>query len=236
MSLPVISYPIHELNLPSTNQTIKFRPFLVKEEKILLLAQSSENMKEIIDAVKTVISNCILTEDVVIDDLTTFDLEYLFLKIRARSVNNIVSLTYRDLDDEKKYTVEVNLDEVEVIKDTTHTNKVEIDDNSGIIMKYPKADLSNAMRVTEGELDVFFDIVKNCIEKVYVGDKLYFAKDYSEEELEEFVTSLSVGTFNKIQEFFTTMPKLYHEIKYTNSLGTEKVIPLTNINDFFSLG
>jgi hypothetical protein len=103
-------------------------------------------------------------------------------------------------------------------------------------MKYPKADLSNAMRVTEGELDVFFDIVKNCIEKVYVGDKLYFAKDYSDEELEEFVTSLSVNTFNKIQEFFTTMPKLYHEIKYTNSLGTEKVIPLTNINDFFSLG
>lgn len=236
MSLPVIGYPTYELELPSTKQVIKYRPFLVKEEKVLLLAQSSENIKDVIDAVKTVISSCIITDGVNIEELTTFDLEFLFLRIRAKSVNNIIKLTYRDLDDDKLYSVEVDLDEIEITLTENHTNKIEIDDKSGIIMKYPKADFSNTLSAADGELEVFFDIVKKCIEKVYVGDDLYLAKDYSDKEIDEFVSSLSVNTFEKIQQFFTTMPKIYHEVKYTNSLGTEKVIPLTNINDFFTLG
>ena len=236
MPLPIISFPTYEVNLPSNKKAIKYRPFLVKEEKILLIAQGSDDVKEIVNAVRQVISNCILTEGVNIEDLTTFDLEYLFIKIRAKSVNNIIELTYRDLEDDKKYTVEVNLDEVEVTYNDKHTNKIAINDTTGIIMKYPRADLSSVLQATNGELDMFFSIVKTCIDKVYEGDNLYKASEYSPEELDEFVSSLGVTTFKDIQEFFATMPKIYHEIKYTNSLGKEKVIPLTNITDFFTLG
>jgi hypothetical protein len=236
MSLPKLSHPIFELTLPSTKQTLKYRPFLVKEEKILLTAQSSGDAKDIILSIRQVINNCILTEGIDVEDLTTFDLEYLFIKIRAKSVNNIITLTYRDLDDDKKYEVEVDLDTIDVIEDPNHNNKVDLENGLQLLMKYPKADLASSLKIVDGELDIFFEVLKNCIDTIYQDDTAYKASDYSDEELDEFIQSLDVNAFKKIQEFFSTMPKLYHEIKYTNSLGKEKVIPLTNLNDFFTLG
>lgn len=236
MALPKISHPIFELTLPSTKQLIKYRPFLVKEEKILLTAQASEEPQDMINSIKQVINNCILTEGVDVDHLTTFDLEYLFIKIRAKSVNNIITLSYKDLEDDKKYDVEVDLDSIEVKEDSDHSNKIEISSTSGIIMGYPSASLAANINASEGEMDIFFDVLKGCIETIYDGDAVYKASESTPEELDEFIQSLDVNTFKKIQDFFTTMPKLYYEVKYTNSLGNEKVIPLTTLNDFFMLG
>lgn len=236
MALPKIGYPTFELILPSTKQTIKYRPFLVREEKILLTSQSSGEPNDIINAVRQVINNCILSDKVDVDSLTTFDLEYLFIKIRSKSVNNVISLTYRDLEDDQKYTVDVDLDDVNIKEDPTHTNKFDIGDGYGIIMKYPKADLTNSMKFVDGEMEAFFEVLKNSIESVYDKDAVYKLADSTPEEVEEFIQSLNTNAFKKIQNFFATMPKLYYEVKYTNSLGKEKVIPLTSLTDFFTLG
>ena len=236
MPLPKLNYPIFELTLPSNNTQIKYRPFLVKEEKILLMAQTSEEPADIVNSIRQVINNCIITEGINVEDLTTFDLEYLFIKIRSKSVNNVITLTYRDLEDEQKYTVEVDLDQIEIIKDPNHSNKIEINDTMGMIMRYPKADLSKSLQLIDGEMEVFFEVLKSCIESIYDETTVYKPEEYSKEEFDEFVQSLSVDSFKQIQTFFNTMPRLHYEVKYTNSLGKEKVIPLTNLNDFFTLG
>jgi hypothetical protein len=236
MALPKISHPIFELTLPSTKQVIKYRPFLVREEKILLTAQVSGEPQDIVTAIRQVINNCILTEGVDVEKITTFDLEYLFIKIRSKSVNNIIKLAYRDLDDDKRYEVEVNLDEIEIQEDSNHSNKIEINSTSGIIMKYPSAELATSLKLLEGEMDMFFEVLKGCIDSIYDSETVYNASEVPEEELDEFLQSLDVNTFKKIQDFFNTMPKLYYEVKYTNSLGKDKVIPLTTLNDFFTLG
>lgn len=236
MALPKISHPIFELTLPSTKQVIKYRPFLVKEEKILLTAQVSGEPQDVVTAIRQVINNCILTEGVDVEKITTFDLEYLFIKIRAKSVNNIIKLAYRDLDDDKRYEVEVDLDEIEIQEDPNHSTKIEINSTSGIVMKYPSAELATSLKLLDGEMDMFFEVLKGCIESIYDSENVYYTKDVPNEELDEFLQSLDVNTFKKIQEFFNTMPKLYYEVRYVNSLGKEKLIPLTTLNDFFTLG
>jgi len=235
-SLPKIGYPIFTLKLPSTDKEIKYRPFLVKEEKLLLMAQSSEDPKEIIGAIKQVISNCILSEDVSVDELCTFDMEYIFIKIRAKSINNVIEVTYRDLEDDKRYTVEINLDEIEVKKETDHTNKIEINEQLGMVMKYPKTNVANNIESVDGETDLFFQILKGCIEKIYDSETVYDISEYSADELDDFIQQLDVKTFKKVQDFFATMPRLHYEVKYTNSLGKEKNIVLNNLTDFFTLG
>lgn len=236
MALPKIEYPTFELTLPSSKQKIKYRPFLVKEEKLLLMAQSSEDSKEIVNSIRQVLNNCILTEGVVVDSLTTFDLEYLFVKIRAKSVNNMISLTYRDMEDDQRYTVEVDLDQIEIIEDPDHNNDIKVNDTTGIILRHPKADLSNLLKENQNEMDVFFDILKYCIEYVYQGNEKFDFQDNTEEEKDEFISSLNVESFKQIQKYFSTMPRLHYEVKYTNSKGTERIIPLNTLNDFFSLG
>jgi len=236
MSLPKIEHPIFELVLPSTKLAVKYRPFLVKEEKILLMAMQGEDPEEILNSVKQVINNCILSTDVNVDNLSTFDLEYLFIKIRAKSVNNIISLTYKDLEDEKRYDVEVDLDMVEIKTDPNHTNKIEVNSNTGFYLKYPQASISDKLKESNNETELFFDILKNCIDRIYQNDNEYLASECTSEELDEFVQNLDVKSFKKIQTFFSTMPKLYYETSYVNSLGNEKKIILTSLNDFFSLG
>lgn len=235
MALPKISYPIYDLVLPSTKQPIKFRPFLVKEEKLLLMAQSGKETTEIINSIKQVINNCILTEGVDVENFSSFDLEYFFIKLRSKSIGNVITLTYRDLDDDKKYDVEVNLDDVEILEQDGHNNKIMITDTIGINLRHPTPSVASMIDSTKGA-EVVFDIVSACIDSVFDGDTLYKASDYTKEELDEFMSQLSVDCFEKIQLFFETMPKLHYEIKYTNSLGTEKTITLSTLSDFFTLG
>lgn len=236
MPLPKLSYPIFELTLPSTKQTIRYRPFLVKEEKILLTAQASGEPGDIILSIRQVINNCIITEGIDIESLTTFDLEFLFIKIRSKSVNNIITLAYKDLEDDKRYEVEVDLDKIEMQEDPNHTNILDVGNGIVLTMRYPKADLASSLKAIDGELDIFFEVLKGSIDAISDGETVYKTSDYSSEELDEFVQSLDVNAFKKIQEFFSTMPKLFYEVKYTNSLGNEKTIALTSLNDFFTLG
>lgn len=235
MPLPKIEHPIYSLTLPSTGKQINFRPFLVKEEKILLMAKQGGEEKEIMKALKQIINNCIVDEKVDVESFATFDIEYFFLKLRSRSVNNIVSLSYKDFEDEKVYTVDVDLESVEIIKDPTHTNKIKLSGGIGVVMKYPSVEIVNKLS-SESEEEVAFDVIKQCIDTVYDQDNVYNAKDFSEQEIDEFVQNLDVNSLEKMLEFFKTMPRLHYEVKYTNSLNQERVIPLNTLTDFFTLG
>lgn len=235
MSLPKINYPLFDVVIPSSSKHLKMRPFLVKEEKILLTAQTSNDPKDVVLAIKQVVNNCIV-DQFNIEDLTTFDLEYMFVKLRARSINNIIDVTYNDPDDGQQYKLQINLDEVEILTDPKHDRNVKINDTFGLILKYPKTDMLQSVSKATTEVDLYFEVVKYCIDKVYDEDEVYEAKDYSDEELTEFVTGLDVNTFKQIQLFLETMPKLHYETSYKNSEGTERKVVLQNLNDFFILG
>jgi hypothetical protein len=230
MQLPKIQTPIFNIEIPSTKKTKKFRPFLVKEEKILLLAQQG-NDSDLLDAITQIINNCCL-EDLNISSLASFDLEYIFLKLRARSVNNLVELKYRDKEDDKIYTFEVDLDNVDIIYDLNHTNKIKINDQYTILMKYPGIDLPDQIKMVSQD-DVFYKMIVNCIDKVYNDNEIFKMNEYSFEEAKNFIDNLDVPTFEKIQHFFNTMPKLLHRLEYVNANGTPRVIDIQGIKDFF---
>jgi hypothetical protein len=235
MALPKLSYPTFEVTIPSTNKTIKMRPFLVREEKILLVAQQTEEPKEVVNAIKQVIVNCSI-DQFNVEDLTTFDLEFLFIKLRARSVNSVIKLRYRDNEDNQSYDVECDLDQVEIVRTEGHTNIIQINDNMTMVMKYPRAELMQTLDPSMNESEIFFELLSSCIDEVIENGTHHDARNSTKEEVEEFIASLDVNTFQKIQEFFQTMPKIKHELKYTNSLGHERTVVLDNINDFFTLG
>lgn len=222
--------------VPSTGKKVLFRPFLVKEEKILLVAQSSDDMSDMIRAIKQVLQNCANSPDFNIDDLATFDLEYLFLKLRSRSVNNIVKLSYRDTEDNELYTFELDLDTIEIRMPENVQSKIKISDTAGLTMKYPSASITDKMGTFENEIDLMTFFIANCIDTVYDEENVYVMSEYSQEEITEFLDSLSVATFEKIKEFFDKMPMLYHKIDYKNSLGHDREIELTNLRDFFMWG
>lgn len=235
MPLPKIQHPIYELTLPSTGQSVKFRPFLVKEEKILLMAKQSEDPKEIINSIKQIINNCVVEPEIDVNKLATFDIEYFFLKLRSRSVNNVVSLSYRDFEDQKVYTVDVNLDDVEVKRTPEHTNVIKINDDVGMTLRYPSAEIYS--KISKDDNDVLaFDAIKWCIETVYDENNVYEIKSFSEKEVEEFLQNLDVTTLEKVLDFFRTMPKIHYTVKYTNSLGHERAVELDTLSDFFTLG
>jgi hypothetical protein len=237
MSLPKISQPIFDVVVPSSKKKIEFRPFLVKEEKILLIAQQGGNDSEIIRAVKQILNNCINTPGFNTDDLTTFDLEYLFLKLRARSVNNLVKLSYRDTEDEEVYDFELDLDKIEITyPEDTIDPVIEITDSVGMTMKYPSASITDKMGAFENEVELMTFFIVNCIDTIYDAEEVYVASEYSDKEITEFLDGLDVKTFDKIRKFFEAMPKLYHKFVYTNKLGSERVIELTNLRDFFMWG
>lgn len=235
MSLPKINYPIFDVVIPSTGNKVKMRPFLVKEEKLLLIAQTSGNPNDVIQSIKQVINNCIL-DQIDVDSLTTFDLEYLFVKLRSKSVNNMIDIFYKDADDGDTYKVQIDLDKVEIVKDPDHSNKIDIGNDLGLILRYPKADMVDRIGEVNNEVDMYFEIVKYCIEKIYDAESIYNVDEYTPDELTEFVTTLDVNTFKKIQKFIETMPKLYYETSYTDKSGKEKKVVLQNLNDFFTLG
>jgi hypothetical protein len=235
MPLPKIDQPLFDMTIPSTGKKILFRPFLVKEEKILLIAQQSENDSEIIRAIKQILNACI-QEDLDIDLLAIFDLEYMFLKLRARSVNNVVKLSYRDIEDGELYDFELDLDTIEVKMPEVINSKIEINDTVGMTMKYPAASITDRMKDFENEVDLMTFFIVNCIDTIYDEDNVYVASEFSEAEITEFLDGLDVMSFEKIRQFFESVPRLYHKIEYTNSIESKRTIELTSLKDFFMWG
>jgi hypothetical protein len=239
MALPKIEVPTYELTLPSEDKKIKYRPFLVREEKILYIAMETGQNKEMINALKDVVGAC--TFDVLnVDRLPIFDIEYLFLQIRAKSVSEITKFRAICPDDGKTYVeTEVDLTKVEVQVDDEHTNRIVLDTqrNLGLVLKYPTLKNYDVGRGLDNiEVDKVFNILIDCVDHIFEGDKIYPAKDTSKQELKEFIESLPQEAFNKIKSFFDTMPKLKHEIEVTNpNTNVTSKIVLTGIADFFGL-
>lgn len=236
MSLPKIEYPVTNIKIPSTKKSFMFRPFLVKEEKLLLMAKEEKNTADYLSAIKQVVNNCCLDKNLNINSLAVFDLEYLFLKLRAISVDNVVKLSYIDKEDSKEYNFELDLNTIEVTFPDKINNDIKLSDTTGILMKYPSASLYDDKEFLSLEKDYMFELIIKCMDKIYEGDSIYETKDYSKQNLMEFLDNLSIKTFEDIQKFLLNVPKLKHEINYKNSLGNDRKIVLESLNDFFPLG
>lgn len=236
MGLPVLSHPTFSLVLPSTQQKVTFRPFLVKEEKILLVAQASEDQGEVVRAIKQVITNCITDPSISVENFTTFDLEYFFIKLRAKSVQNVITLSYRDNEDQKVYDVEVNLDDIEVIMDRQVESILKPTPTSTIKLKYPQMSIMNDVESITDSVEFNFAIVQACIDEVTDNGVVYKASDFTRQEVQQFLDTLSVETYKGIQDFIEAMPRVEHTVSYTNSNGKEVKIVLKTLTDFFTLG
>lgn len=235
MPLPKVKHSIYEFKVPSTGKKLPFRQFLVREEKVLLMAKSSEDPSDIFRSVKQIVNNCCLDESFDVDRLTIFDLEYLFLKLRAVSVSNVVKVSYKDNDDEKVYDFEVDLSEIEV-EFPEHSDKViKINHDMGVVMRWPSASIFDDKEYFKSE-ETYYELVLRCIDKIYDGDDVYDVSEYSLKEVEEFLDDCSIETLEKIQRFMSATPRLYHKITYKNSNGKDRVIELTSLTDFFTLG
>ncbi len=223
MPLPIIEHPTFELTIPSSKDTVRYRPFLVKEEKILLMAQESGIDTEVIVAIKQIINNCLVDRgNFMIDSAPTFDIEYFFMKLRASSINDIISLTVTDPDDESEHDVEIDLKEVEVqFPEEEISNLVQINDSVSIELRYPTFDDIQEVGNMESLVDSV-DLIIKCISKIHDGDQVFDTVDYTSEEINEFVDGLPATTFEEMQEFFTNMPKLSHEVKYKVGKKTKK--------------
>lgn len=236
MTLPKLDKPIFEMHIPSQKRMAKFRAFTVKEEKILLIAQQERDDKAIVLAIKQVINNCSQESGFDVDNLATFDLEYMFLKLRSRSINNIIEVSYRDIEDDKVYDFAIDLDEVTMIENQNVTNIIMINDDIGIKMKYPSVTIIDDAPMDATASDVVEYLIRNCIDSIFDSENVYPAGDYSDKELTEWIDALDIETFNKIREFFDNLPQMYHKITYVNSLGNERVIELKTLSDFFTWG
>ncbi len=217
MPLPKLVAPTYELELPSTGEKIKYRPFLVKEEKILLLAMESEDEKQMTSAVKTILKNCILSK-IKVEDLATFDIEYLFLNIRAKSVGEEIELNVPCPDDnETMVSVKINVEDIKVQKSEEHKRIIELNDSVSVVMKYPSMETFVKTNLTSSNTtEDVFEIASSCIEQVIEGEEVYEVKSFSKKEISDFMESMDTAQFLKIQQFFETMPKLSHTIKVTN--------------------
>lgn len=236
MPLPKISTPTYDLTVPSSGKKIKYRPFLVKEEKVLIIAMESQDDKQIAQAVKDVLDSCILTKGISVDKLATFDIEFLFLNIRGKSVGEEVEVLVTCPDDDKtKVPVRVNLDHIKIVKSDEHQRDISLDDKLFMRMKYPAmGEFVKSNFSVDTQVDDTFDLVCSCIEQVYSEDESWSASDCTKEELNEFLEQLDSKQFKKIEKFFETMPKLSHTIKVINpNTKVENKIVLEGLNAFF---
>lgn len=236
MSLPKIGIPTYELNLPSSGKAIKYRPFVVKEEKVLLLALESEDEKEIKIAVKDLIKNCVQTR-IKVDDLPSFDLEYIFLRIRAASVSEEVTMvvTCRD-DGTTQASVSINLTEVEVYKPEGHTNKIMLDDVTGIVMKYPGMDrlIESEFMNKDIKTDEVFDFIAGSVDQIFNSEEVWDSSTTSKKEMVDFIEGLTAKQFEVIQKFYETMPRLIHKFTVTNpNTGVESEYTIEGLQNFF---
>jgi len=240
MPLPKISTPTYELELPSTGKTIKYRPFLVKEEKILILALESEDTKQITTAIKQVLKDCILTRGIKIEELPTFDIEYIFLNVRGKSIGEAIELIITCSDDgTTEVPVKIYVDEIQVQKDPEHKQEIRLDDSLVLKMKYPSLDqfIKNNFDFTNNELssiDKSFDIIASCIDMVYSAEETWAAAYCTKKELNDWIETFNSNQFKEIEKFFNTMPKLAHTFKVKNpNTGIESEVTLEGLTSFF---
>jgi len=239
MPLPKIATPTYELEVPSLKKTIKYRPFLVKEEKILILAMESNDTKQIANSVKTVIGNCITSRGIKVDQLATFDIEYLFLNIRGKSVGEDVDVLITCPDDgTTQVPVSINLDDIKVVNDPEHTRDIKLDDSLTMRMKYPsleqfvKTNFSSKDGMT---VEDTFDMISSCIEQIYNEEESWSMADSTKKEVNEFLEQLTTQQFKDIEKFFETMPKLSHTIKVKNpNTKVESEVVLEGLTSFFA--
>jgi DNA-directed RNA polymerase subunit M/transcription elongation factor TFIIS len=241
--LPKIDVPIYDVQLPLTKKKIRYRPFLVKEEKLLMMAMEANDVKGITTTIKQIANNCIL-DDVDVDDLPVLDIEFLFLQLRARSVNEIVDLSYKCnnkiVDTEGKENtcnhivkINFNLFDIKPIYDQTHTNKIELSSELGLVMRYPTFE-SIEMIEDESDVNKVFSILDNCIDYIYDRDNVYYAKDTTKEELREFIESMTRDQFEKVKNFFDTMPKLKKRVDFKcGKCGYSENIEVEGLQNFF---
>ena len=239
MPLPKIVTPTFELDLPSSGKTIKYRPFLVKEEKLLVIALESEDSQQITSAIKAVISDCILTKDVKVDQLPTFDIEYLFLNIRGKSVGEQLDVNIVCPDDGvTEVAVQIDLEDIKVNRSDDHTNRIKLNDDLMLEMNYPSLDqfIKNNFEFSEkNAMDQSFDLVASCMGKIYNEEEVWVAEDCSKKELSDFLEQMNSAQFKEIEKFFETMPKLSHSIKVTNpKTKVESAVLLEGLASFFA--
>ena len=240
MPLPKINTPTYELELPSTGKKIRYRPFLVREEKILIMALESENMKQITDAVVQILSDCILTKTVKVTDLSTFDIEYLFLNVRAKSVGETVEVNVTCPDDgETTVQMEIDIDSIKVQKNKDHKNIIKLDDNLSMKLKYPSLEqfVENNFETSDNVSDVSksLSMIASCIDVIYDTEESWSASDCTKKELDEFLEQLNTKQFKEIESFFVTMPKLSHTITVKNpNTKVESEVVLEGLASFFS--
>ena len=239
MPLPKIATPTYELELPSTGETVQYRPFLVKEEKLLVIALESDNTKQITTAIKSVIKNCVLTKGIKVESLPTFDIEYLFLNIRGKSVGEDIDLNLICPDDnETEVPVSINLDDIEVTKNDDHTTMIKLDDSITMQMKYPSLDqfIKNNFELNEkNAMDQSFDLIASCVDKVLTEDEVWTTADCTKKEMTEFLEQMNSSQFKDIEKFFETMPKLSHTVKVTNpKTKVESDVVLEGLASFFA--
>ena len=239
MPLPKISTPTYELELPSTGKTIKYRPFLVREEKLLVLAMESEDPKQITNAIKSVIKNCIETRGIKVESLPTFDIEYLFLNIRGKSVGEEVDINIICPDDGvTSVPIKILLDDINVIKNPEHNKKIKLDDSLMMEMKYPSLDQfikSNFDFNDDNAMSQSFDLIASCIDKIYNEEEVWDTGDVTKKELEDFLEQMNSSQFKQIEKFFETMPKLSHTVNVKNpNTGVNNEIVLEGLSSFFA--
>ena len=239
MPLPKIATPTYELELPSTEQTVKYRPFLVKEEKLLVLALETEDTKQITNAIKSVLKSCVLTKGVKVETLPTFDIEYLFLNIRGKSVGEELEVKVICPDDEKtEVPITIDLDEVKVQKSEGHDKQLKLDDKLMMEMKYPSLEqfIKNNFDFNDAnQMEQSFDLIGSCIDKIYSEDEVWATADCTKKEVKEFLESMNSSQFKDIEKFFETMPKLSHTIKVKNpKTKVESEVVLEGLASFFA--
>ena len=238
MPLPKISTPTYELVLPSSNKKIKYRPFLVKEEKVLILAMESQDTSTVANAVKDVLASCILSRGIKVQKLSTFDIEYLFLNIRGKSVGEKIEVMVTCPDDGKtQVPTSINIDEIKVIVDKKHNKDIKLDDQYTLRMRYPSLDefvKNNFATAADVSVDDTFDLISSYIDQVYSEEESWTAADCTKKELSQFVESLNSNQFKEIETFFETMPKLSHKVKVINpNTKKENEIVLEGLQNFF---
>jgi CRISPR/Cas system CSM-associated protein Csm2 small subunit len=237
MALPSLGYPTYELELPSSGKTVKYRPFLVKEEKVLLLALESSEEKQITNAVKDLIKNCVLSR-IKVDSLPSFDLEYLFLRIRGASIGEVISLTVTCLDDnETTVEAQININEVEVEKPEGHDRKIMFDEESGIVMNYPsmKQFIDREFLRKDMKTEEVYGFIADSIDQIFQGEEVYDSTTTTKKEFREFVDSLTTKQFEKIQQFYATSPKLSHTFTVTNpKTGEPSTYTIEGLQSFFA--